>query len=100
MNNDPADIRARARCAQGLLRELGQQRAELPFPKRGGTRGYPTWLRVIEIQLRQLGLPTIACDRTIDRWEERLEPHRMTGNKERQSIIGLDLILLAVFYSI
>ena len=100
MNNDLADIRACAQSAQGLSRELGQQRAELPFPKRGGTRGYPTWLRVIEIQYRQLGLPTIACDRTIDRWEERLEPHQMTGNKERQSIIGLDLILLAVFYSV
>ena len=36
-----------AQSAQGLLQELGQQRAELPFPKRGGTIGYPIWLRVI-----------------------------------------------------
>jgi hypothetical protein len=50
MNNDPADRQAIARSDLGITRLLEQTRQELPHPSLGGTRGYPAWYRVDQIQ--------------------------------------------------
>ena len=97
MNNDPADARAWARKRVGATRELEQTRATLPHPSRGGTRGYPTWFRVHELQQHAQGLPTVASAPSLHRWRNRLNPHRMTGNKEAETLVGYDQFLLCLY---
>lgn len=97
MNNDPADTRARARRNVGAPRELGQTRARLPHPSRGGSRGYPVWFRQQQLALHAQGLPTTASGASINRWQTRLEPHRMTGNKQSEALVGLDQFILCIY---
>ncbi len=96
MNNDPADRRARKRRDAGLSRELAVSRAALPFPGRGGTCGYPEWLRRMVLG----GHADVGSDRSHRRWWYRVVPYRMTGNDQSTSLENMDLILLAVFYVI
>ena len=86
---DPANIRAHARSARGLERELTQRRTQNPpHPRRGGTRGYPLWQRVKTIRAFNRTLDydfaadIIGCHPiSVRRWEERLMPHRMGDSK-------------------
>jgi len=93
------DDEVRRRQGHGLTRLTQLDRAELPHPGAGGTRGYPVWTRVIEIARAQAGLdPMVASQRSISRWmTERLTPYRMTGNKSQTKLVGADLLLLAIF---
>jgi hypothetical protein len=100
MNNDPADIRASARASLGLTRELERTRAVLPDPSRGGPRGYPVHDRIYQLTRAALGQETRASAASIWRWQQRLQPFRMTGNKQRNTIIGIDQFLLAIAITI
>ena len=77
------DDKVRRWQRQGLSRLIQQDREGLPHPSVGGTRGYPVFVREIEITQAQAGLdPIVASQRSISRWmTERLIPYRMTGNK-------------------
>ena len=97
MNNDPADTRANKRRDLGLSRELGVDRAVLHFPGKGGTRGYPVWLRDFEL----MGQSNITSGRSQRRWRgERIIAWRMTGNGPCTNLEGKDLLLMSVFYVI
>jgi hypothetical protein len=87
MNNDAADERAKARKRLGLTRELGQDRAVLPHPSRGGCRGYPVWSRQEQLLAQATGQPTTASAPSLSRWLRRLHPYRMTGNKASETIV-------------
>ena len=89
MNNDPANARARARNALQLARELEKKRKSLSHPGGGGTRGYAVWFRQTKLEKKLAGQPTIASDASLRRWEKRIHPHRMTGNKQKRSLLDL-----------
>jgi hypothetical protein len=92
------------RAHEGLTRELGATRDTFDAdPSRGGSRGYPLWIRldVIE-QVQQMGLAAALATvkpsaRTIGRWTERIEPHEMHGGKERTKLVGRDQMLMAIY---
>lgn len=92
----PEDDRAKARASLGLGRELAVQRSSNPVPSRGGSRGYDIHYRQNQLALHAIGLPTEASLSSISRWNRRLEPYRMTGNRERSTIVGFDQLLLAI----
>ena len=47
-DHDPADTRAITRSRLGLNRETQRFRTgHYPHPSRGGTRGFPLWLRTV-----------------------------------------------------
>lgn len=101
MNYDPADERAAARRLLGLARELEEDRAPLPFPSRGGARGYPVPQRMGEIHRITDGhAPAFASLRSIQRWRQRLNPFRMTGNKQKKRLCGTDQVLLVFFLQV
>jgi len=93
------DDEVRRRQRQGLSRLIQQDREGLPHPSVGGTRGYPVYVREIEITRAQAGLdPIVASQRSISRWmTERLIPYRMTGNKNQSKLVGSDSLLLVIF---
>jgi len=97
MNDDPEDERAKARRDEGITRELQVIRKELPDPSRGGSRGYPVWLRREMILQAANGQPTVAHYSSIHRWEVGILSKRMTGNKEKETITGFDHFLLAFY---
>ena len=88
---DPANIRAHARSARGLERELTQIKTQNPpHPRIGGTRGYPVWQRSKIIRAFNWSLDynfaasIIGCRPiSVRRWENRLIPHRMTGGYQK-----------------
>ena len=97
MNNDPADERADSRRRLQLSRELEVYRQAFPHPRVGGARGYPLWFRQLELDRFHNGLPpSVAHPWSVRRWVERITPFRMTGNRERCELVGMDLILLGV----
>lgn len=101
MNDDPADERAKARRDLGLSRELAEERAPLPDPSRGGSRGYPVTIRRREIDRVDDGHePAFASMRSIYRWRTRLHPYRMTGNRQKDSLCGTDQVLLAFYLQV
>ena len=96
MNDDPADQRADSRRRLQLSRELEKGHKSLHHPSKGGTRGYPVWFRRAEITRSLNNLPTTAHPISISRWIARLNPYRMTGNREKAELVGGDLILLGI----
>jgi hypothetical protein len=100
MNDDPEDERARLRSAQGITRELQVLRKELPDPSRGGCRGYPVWLRRQMIAQAANGEPTAAHASSLRRWEMDIHAKRMTGNKQKETVIGFDQFLLAFYLQV
>ena len=93
---DPADVRAQARAELGLSRELEQTRRVNPSPSLGGG-GYDVWYRQQQLTKAQNGEEVDVSRRSLQRWTNRLEPFRQTGNKERETVVGLDLINLVSF---
>ena len=99
--SDPANDRARSRSILGLTRELEQERTDLPpDPSRGGTRGYPVWFRrrvlaFAALHGHEAAATNHGCSiRSIYNWENRIEPHRMTGGYQREALTGMDMLLL------
>jgi hypothetical protein len=89
---------ALARRNVGLARQLEEPRgAGDPHPSRGGTRGYPLWMRGQEIVKAANNQQTFASRSSIWRWQIRIEPFRMTGNSDRNTLTGFDQLLLCYF---
>ena len=91
---DPADLEAQARAELGFSRRLEQPRRISPYPGFGGTGGYPVWYREQQLQRFNAGEAIDVSRRSIYRWADRLEPIRQTGNRERATIVGVDLLSL------
>ena len=100
MNNDPADKEADVRREVGLSRVTGTTRAVIPHPSVGGTRGYPVWHRLQDLERAAEGLPTDASPSSHWRWTRRLLPYKMTGNHSSQTLVGADQLLMALCLSI
>jgi hypothetical protein len=89
------------RSNNGLTRELQVPRdRNMYHPASGGSHGYPLFQRYDCLQVvTYLGLD-VATDmvtpsrRSLYRWMNRIEPYKMTGNKENETIVGRDLMLL------
>ena len=54
-------------------------------------------MREEQLALTATGQPTPACARSIQRWQQRLIPHRQTGNRENNILQGFHQILLSTF---
>jgi hypothetical protein len=87
----------------GLTRELRQTRGGLPSnPSSGGTRGFPAvWFREHALATQNVhGSASIEVDnlpcslRSIQQWSIRSEPFHMTGGIERETVTGMDQLLL------
>ena len=86
----PEDAAANARRDAGLSRQLNIARSEQPHPNRGGSRGYDTWIRDAQMGAFQQGLPIMVSESTVYRWLRDPVPKRQTGNKQFESIRGMD----------
>ena len=100
MNNDPADAQATDRRKVGLHRLTEVDRAVLRHPCVGGTRGYPIWHRILDLDRADQGLPTDASPVSHWRWRHRLLPFRMTGNRSNETIVEVDQFLAVVCLTI
>ena len=94
---DPADLEAQARAELGFSRQLEQTRRVAPSPRFGGSGGYPVWFREIQLQRFNAGEAIDVSLASIYRWGDRLEPFRQTGNTERKTIVGADLLSLVTY---
>jgi hypothetical protein len=94
---DPADLEAQARAELGFSRRLEQPRRVAPPPRFGGTGGYPVWYRELQLQRFNAGEAIDVSLASIYRWDDRLEPFRQTGNTERTTIVGADLLSLVTY---
>ena len=103
-DHDPAATRAITRSRLGLTRETQRFRTgHYPNPARGGTRGYPLWLRTIAINvLNENRNYTLAAQRihcstsSVRRWERRILPYRMSGGRPREQLTEPDQLLLSI----
>ena len=68
-------------------------------PSRGGSRGYDIYDREWMLAHAAQGHPVRASVRSLGRWGQRLERYRMTGNRDRTSLIGIDQLLLVLAIS-
>ena len=95
--DDPRRVEEAQRRKAGLYRRLGITRTPKPHPRIGGSRGYTVEMRQSEMWSHNLGLPIVASRRSIQRWNQRLHPFLMTGNRERNAIVGLEQYHLVLF---
>ena len=95
--DDPRRVQEQERRRAGLFRRLGITRTPKPHPRVGGTRGYPVEMRESELWSHDHGLPLVASRRSVQRWNRRLHPYLMTGNRDRNVIVGLDQFNLVLF---
>ena len=94
---DPRRAEERLRRRAGLYRRLGITRTPKSHPRLGGSRGYSLEMRQSEIWSNDHGMPTVASDRSIRRWNQRLHPYLMTGNRERAVMVGMEQYHLVLF---
>ena len=94
---DPADLEAQARAELGFSRRLEQPRRISPYPGFGGSGGYPVWYREQQLQRFNAGEAIDISRRSIYRWADCLGPFRQTGNRERTTIVGVDLLSLVTY---
>ena len=95
--DDPRQVEERERRRAGLYRRLGITRAPKSHPGIGGTRGYAIEMRESEIWSSNHGFPCVASRRSIQRWQRRLHPYLMTGNRERNVLVGLEQFHMILF---
>jgi len=101
---DPANTRAKARSRLGLARETRMFRtSHYPNPARGGTHGYPLWLRTKALNLiethgsvRDAARISGCSASSLRRWQYRILPYRMSGNRPREQLTGADQLLLSI----
>jgi hypothetical protein len=72
----------------------------LPDPARGGSHGYPVPDRHYQMARAAAGLDVKASASSIWRSTRRDLPFQMTGNKQRESIVGMDQFLMATAITI
>ena len=71
-------------------------------PGRGGSHGYPLWIRIIIVNHAVVHGAQEATEifnvslRSIQRWRQRITPYRQTGGKRRVCMTGTDLMLLTI----
>jgi hypothetical protein len=94
---DPANLEAQACAELGFSRQLEQPRRVVPPPRLGGSSGYPVWYREQQLQRFNAGEAIDVSWPSICRWADRLEPFRQTGNTERTTIVGVDLLSLVTY---
>ena len=100
MEDDPADEHSDARARLGLSRETELTRKSLPDPSIGGTRGYQVPDREWQLVMSRAGHVVKASDISLWRWDRRILPFRMTGNKQREGVMGISQLLLVVCITI
>ena len=94
------DEEVRRRQNHGLTRLTRQTRELLRHPGGGGPCWDPCLVRDIEIARVQAGLePMVASRRSIDRWAQRFEPYRMTGNRSQGKLVKLPTIIFNLHHS-
>ena len=95
---DPANLKAQAHAELGFSRRLKQPRCISPYPGLWGGGGYNVWYHKQQLQRFDAGEAINVSRRSINRWADRLEPFRQqTGNRERTTIIGVDLLNLVTY---
>jgi hypothetical protein len=94
---DPADLVAQAQAEMGLLLQLQQTCRVLPHPSRGGSSGYPIWVRKEQLEKWYAGEATDVSLASLYHLEERLLPHHQTGNRARTAIVRVNMIHLVTF---
>ena len=95
--DDPRRVQEQQRRKAGLPRSLRLTRTAKSHPRVGGARGYSVPMRESELWLYNHGFPTVSSVSSLRRWDLRLHPFIMTGNKERTVITGLDQYNLILF---
>ncbi len=96
----PEEDAAKMRQRSGISRvvEVPRDIQFLAHPSVGGSRGYNIHTREMMVELHKSGNPvpqTMIC--SIQRWVQRIVPHRMTGNKPNVGLTGKYLFLLVLF---
>jgi hypothetical protein len=94
---DSADLKAQARAELGFSRQLEQPRRILPYPGLVGSGGYPVWYCEQQLPRFNAGEAIDVSWRSIYRWADCLELFRQTGNRERTTIVGVDLLSLVTY---
>jgi hypothetical protein len=94
---DPANLEAQACAELGFSRRLEQPRRILPYPGDGGSGGNAVWYREQQLQRFNSGEAIDVSRRSIYQWADLLEPFRQTGNRERMTIVGVDLLSLVTY---
>jgi hypothetical protein len=94
---DPADLEAQACAELGVSRRLEQPRRISPYPGLSGGGGYDVWYREQQLQRFNAREAIDVSLASIYRWEDHLEPFRQTGNRERTTIVGVDLLSLVTY---
>jgi hypothetical protein len=94
---DPANLEAQACAELGFSWRLEQPRRILPYTGLGGSGGYPMWYREQQLPRFNAGEAIDVSRRSIYRWADRLEPFRQTSNRERTTIVGVDLLSLVTY---
>jgi len=96
---DPADLEAQARAELGFSQLLKQPRCISSYPGFDGSGGYPVWYRKQQLQRFNAREAIDVSQRSIYRWADRLGlgPFHQTGNRERTTIVGVDLLSLVTY---
>ena len=94
---DPEDNLAKGRRELGLSRQLQVTRRDPPHPGIGGSTGYSEWYRVQQLQARQNGQPVSVSEQSLSRWRRKIHCQRQAGNSDRNQLVGVEMINLAVF---
>ena len=91
------------RSLAGLSRQTQQFRTNNNcHPRKGGSHGYPLWLRIQVIEhvydhgVNDAHTHYDISKKTIRRWLRRLAPYQQTGNHERSNLTARDQILLGL----
>ena len=100
MNNDPADAIAEDRRKVGLHCLIAVDQGLMTHPSVGGTRGYPVWHRLLDLDRAEQGLEIDASRSSHWRWNHRILPFRMTGNRSNGTIVGADQLLAVICVTI
>ena len=95
--DDPRRVQEQQRRKAGLPRSLRLTRTAKSHPRVGGARGYSVPMRESELWLYNHGFPTVSSVSSLRRWDLRLHPFIMIGNKERIVITVLDQYNLILF---
>ena len=68
-----------------------------PYPGFGGSGGYPVWYREQQLQRFNAGEGIDVSWRSIYRWADYLGPFHQTSNRERTTIVEVDLLSLVIY---
>ena len=81
----------------GLFWRLDILRIPRTHPSLGGTRGYGVEMCEDQLWLAQNGFPIRASQLSIQRWTNCLYPYLMSGNKQREVLVGMEWYMLHLF---